>query len=147
MKIGLVNCLNEYIEKVEEIKYIMFDDFEVNTKDELINKRLSFTKGEFQVKTDNKYQFHGRGCIFTNNNLKIDWDFGCNENWCGINIGSFLNYLNFEYNIINNTNNYLVLKQGFELLCKKKVLVMNFGLYYFTQNAKKKNVELNIFVD
>lgn len=132
----LIELLKEYIKKVNSIRPIMFRDFNVQTKKELIEKRLSFTKGELTVQSNNKYSFHGRGCNFSNEEFQIDWDFGCHEIWCGINPGLFLRYLANNYEIENNVSNYTRIENFIEEMVKCNVLIKKHGLYYFVEDAK-----------
>ncbi|MFV0393964.1 MAG: DUF6896 domain-containing protein [Coprobacillaceae bacterium] len=132
----LIELLKEYIEKVNSVKPVMFNDFHVQTKKQLIEKRLSFTIGEFKVKSNNKYRFHGRGCNFSNEEFEIDWDFGFYEIWCGINPGLFFYYLITNYKVENNVSNYNMIQNFIKKMVKQKVLVSKYDLYYFVEDIK-----------
>ncbi|MEI6101257.1 MAG: hypothetical protein WCP73_05395 [Eubacteriales bacterium] len=80
----LEQLANEYLNDVNKICSIMLKGLNLSSKEELIKYREVQSNGEFYQDGNNRFTFHGRGCRFSNNSLKIDWDFGYADIWCGI---------------------------------------------------------------
>jgi hypothetical protein len=135
MEKRFTKLFKEYIEKVNEIKPVMLKDFEIETKKQLPEKRHLFQIGEFKVKSNNQYRFHGRGCHFSNGDFEIDWDFGYNKNnqeiWCGINAGLFCYYLETQYGKKNDFKLFNEVKKELDKLVDEGIMIQNRDLYYF----------------
>jgi len=142
MNSRFIELVKKYLEKVNEVKVIMLKDFEVETKEQLIfQKRLPFEKGEFKVKSENKYRFHGRGCHFLNDDFEIDWNFGYDKIWCGVDPYLFGRYLVTEQGKENSISLYNEMKDELDKLVEKRIMYKKLDLYYFTDdwNASEKH--------
>ena len=134
----LLKLLEEYIEKVNSLKQTMLDDFNAQTKKQLLlEKRFLFTTGQLEIKSDNKYRFHGRGCNFSNKNFEIDWDFGYDDLWCGVNPRLFCYYLETHYK--EKYKNYSIdnVEKEIEKMISEGVIVEKHDLYYITESIKQ----------
>lgn len=139
----LLELFREYIDVVNKMKPIVFKDFQVRNKMELIERKSPYNKGQFIVLSRNEYRFHGRGCHFTSadRSLVIDWDFGgLNDQWCGINPGLFCYYLNTEYKQENNPKLYNQVKVELKNLVDKKIMIEYSDLYYFVVDLTVEDV-------
>jgi len=134
MEKSLVELFREYIEAVNAIKPIMFQDFQVQSKEELIEKRLPYTKGDFKILGGNEYNFHGRGCRLSNKDFMIDWDFGRGELWCGINPGLFCYYLETEYGKKCSASLHEEVEDKLKRLVDDGIMIKYEGLYYFIED-------------
>jgi len=139
MKKEILELLEEYVRKVNGLKEEILRDFNVTNKKQLIERRLSLVNGDYSLESKNNYRFHGRGCNFSNSDFEIDWDFGYEEIWCGINIGLFLKYLTSNYQIENNVANYNKIENLCNNMVNRGILIKKYGLYYFAKDLVSVN--------
>ena len=85
----------EYISDVNKACCMMLKGLRLNSKEKLIEYRQIQSSGEFYLNGSNRYLFHGRGCRFSREDLKIDWDFGCGDNYYIINENTMKRFIEF----------------------------------------------------
>jgi hypothetical protein len=117
----------KYINDVDKVCQIILQEFNVNSKEELINHRVI---GEFYFSSDNKYIFHGRGCKFSSDELEIDWDFGYGDIWCGLDPWKLFYYVK-DNKIDNGYSDGCQIKEAFDKLVAKGKMIKKYELYYF----------------
>lgn len=121
----------EYVQRVEEVGSLMLVGLELDSRRELlVTHRMKHGMGEFHLDGINKYCFHGRGCRFENDNLKIDWDFGYDERWCGISPWMLFKYIR-DNKSINEFCDGDQIKKVFDSWVADKKMMIKYGLYYF----------------
>lgn len=76
--------INEYIESVNDVCIHLLKGLSLKSKEEFWKYKETHWGTEFEV-NGIKYILHGKGCIATNDEMFIDWDFGYGSRWCGIN--------------------------------------------------------------
>jgi len=122
----------EYINTVDQICNMMLQVYSLNSKDELIkNHRPVQAEGAFYLNgKNNNYTFHGRGCRFSNDDFEIDWDFGYEELWCGLDPWKLFYYIkeNRNPNLFNNGNQ---IEEKFNEWVVNGKMTKQHGLYYF----------------
>ncbi|MDE5778975.1 MAG: hypothetical protein K2I10_10800 [Lachnospiraceae bacterium] len=74
----------EYIENVNDVCIKLLEGLNLKSKEEFWKYKETHWGTEFEV-NGIKYMLHGKGCIATNDEMFIDWDFGYGSRWCGIN--------------------------------------------------------------
>lgn len=121
----------EYINVVEQTCTLMLQGFNLSTRTELLKYGFENQVGEFYLNGKNSYMFHGIGCEFKNDRVKIDWDFGVNNKWCGIDPWKIYFYLKD-----NSTRNKKVfdvkyIKKEYDEAVETGEMVKRDGLYYF----------------
>lgn len=84
MENELKMIIKEYIDNVNNVCSKLLEGLKLNTKHDFWNYRGKDCKTEYEI-NGIKYILHGRGCIATNHELFIDWDFGYGSRWCGVN--------------------------------------------------------------
>ena len=97
-------------------------------------------KTDWYLKDGSKYIFHGRGCRFTGNELKISWDFGYNHHWCGLDPWKLHNYL-IDNHIENPFKDGSKIKEMFKQLVDEGKMEIKYDLYYIKEKCgshKKK---------
>jgi len=129
----LVRFAKEYISDVNNVCQLMLKVYELSSREELIIKhRARQGKGEFYIDgSNNNYTFHGRGCSFSNDALKLDWDFGYDNNWCGLDPWKLYYYLR-DNKAINDSNDGYQIKEVFEEWVLNGKMIKKYDLYYFT---------------
>ena len=133
---NIIKLLKEYIIFVDSVKEVAFQDFQVETKKEFLGKKMKYINGEFSVASENIYVFHGRGCRLLNKvgSEIVDWDFGFDEIWCGVNPGLFLNYLSIHHQIDNTYSNYNKVEAILKELVDLGTMTIKYDLYYFSDS-------------
>ena len=129
----LIRFAEEYIADVNNVCQTMLEVYELGSREELIIKhRAAQGKGEFYFNGKiNNYTFHGRGCRFSNDELKLDWDFGCENNWCGLDPWKLFYYLSDNKAVSDLKDGYKI-KEMFEEWIANGKMIKKYGLYYFT---------------
>ena len=122
----------DYISDVDKVYTIMIQGLKLKSKKELIKYREVQGKGEFYLNGNNRYTFHGSGCRFSNNKLKIDWDFGYGDVLCGIDPWKLFYYIK-DNRITNEFNDGYQIKELFDELVINGILIKKNNLYYFFQ--------------
>ena len=120
-----------YISDVYAVCQMMLRGLDLGSKNDLIKHREAQSKGEFYLDGVNIYNFHGRGCRFSNNDIKIDWDFGCDENWCGLDPWKLAYYIRDNKRDCEWEDGNRV-KKGFDDLVIKGRMKKRYDLYYLT---------------
>ena len=126
----LESIIKEYTKDVTMACHMMLEALYLKSKEELIRYRGIQATGEFFLNGINSFTFHGRGCRFSNEAVKIDWDFGFGENWCGLDPWKLFYYIkdNKKNNEYDDGNQ---IKKIFEDLVRDKKMHIKFGLYYY----------------
>lgn len=140
----IIKSLKEYVGIINRLKFIVFEDFQVENKEELINKKIPYIKGDFKIKSGNEYQFHGRGCLFVSNDKAwhIDWDFGGLKNqWCGINPRLFNFYLGTVYQHEMDPEIHMRIEQKLKKLVEDELMAFHDGLYYFIEDLTTEDID------
>lgn len=123
--------LMEYIESVNDVCIKLLQGLNLKSKGEFCRYKAEHRAVEFEV-NGIKYMFHGRGCVATNDEIFIDWDFGYGSRWCGVNPWILSRML--EHNKDANIEYYDVKRIKEE--CEKAVIngemYKKYDLYYFT---------------
>ena len=128
---NLIAISNEYISEVTKICLLMLKSFNLTSKEDMIKYRVNKPIGNFYLNGENRYQFHGRGCKFSNNEINIDWDFGFDDHWCGLNPWLLADYINTtNKSIIENCTGDKI-KVEFEEAIKNGEMMKKYDLYYF----------------
>lgn len=111
---------------------IMFEDFKVNTKKDLILKRAKYIVGDYSISSKYTYIFHGRGCrvLDANGDIIIDWDMGYDDKMFGINIMLFLDYLEENKSDFENDLNYNDVEKIMDEFITDGSAYKKSGLYY-----------------
>ena len=120
----------EYINDVYKVCQMMLQGFNLNSKEDLIKHREVQPKGEFYLNGNNKYFFHGRGCRFSNDRLEIDWDFGYEDVWCGLDPWKLAFYIKNNRND-SKWNDGNKVKEAFNESVEKGEMELKYDLYYF----------------
>ncbi len=120
----------DYIYELNNIKLIILKGLNLNSKEDFIKYRTSNPEGEFFLNGKNTYAFHGRGCTFTNSDITIDWDFGYNVEWCGINPRAFSKYIVDYNNDISELYDINKIIYVFEKWIIQGVMCKKYELYY-----------------
>ena len=126
----LKKIAQEYIDDVNKVCNMMYQAYNLNTREELLNLRRIQGQGEFFINGKNTYCFHGRGCRFSNDGLKIDWDFGYGDIWCGLEPWKLAHYIRDNKNDSEWSDGNKIRKVFDELVANGK-MKEKFGLYYF----------------
>lgn len=125
-----INYIKSYVNEINRICSIMINSLKLESKIDLINYRASHQSGEFCDKdVIYKFTFHGRGCKITCDNFVIDWDFGDNNFWCGIDPWKLADYINNNKKSDKKYDGYIIEKL-FDELIEKKLMDKRDGLYY-----------------
>lgn len=133
----LNKLLKEYIMIVNQVCELMLEDLGVSSKEQLREVRGAYVAGKLKSKSGRKYLFHGRGCRYSDENVKIDWEFGYDKLWCGLDPWKFIDYLKD-----NNKKEYSQYNDGkqiqniFNEMIIQKKMVKKQGLYYFVEDLK-----------
>ena len=130
-KSKLEDYAEHYISDVYAVCQVMLRGLDLDSKRELIKHREVQSKGEFDLDGVNTYSFHGRGCRFSNNDIKIDWDFGYDENWCGLDPWKLAYYIKDNKNDSEWEDGAHV-KKTFDDLVINGRMERRHDLYYFT---------------
>lgn len=82
----MLQLIENYDTEMRDIIHQMCIDFNAKSKEEFIEKKSSYLMGDLQIDSKLTYIFHGRGCrVFDENQIEIiEWDFGYNHHWYGI---------------------------------------------------------------
>ena len=120
----------EYLTCVEDVCNLMLKGLGLNSKEDLINYRMKHGKGHFYLFGKNEYCFHGRGCRFENEKLKIDWDFGYDNLWCGLDPWKLFYYIKDNIHT-NEFRDGRQIGEVFDNWVASKMMVRVAGLYYF----------------
>jgi hypothetical protein len=128
----LKSIIKEYFDKVEEACQIIYKGLKINSKDELIELRISKPSYEFELNGKNQFYFHGRGCHFKNDYFDIDWDFGFDNKLSGIDPWKLTEYLKNNHKNYPEYFNYDKLRQELELAVEENELMIKYGLIYMT---------------
>lgn len=130
MSIVLETLAKEYISDVEKVCLLMLKGLNLASKCELIQYRTQHGMGGFYFNGINQYKFHGRGCYFTNDTITIDWDFGYDERWCGLDPWKLFSYIqsNKRSNPFHESRQ---IKEMFNNLVSDGKMVVKYGLYYY----------------
>ena len=89
--------------------------------------------GEFYLNGENRYAFHGRGCRFSNDKIEIDWDFGYDDIWCGLDPWKLFYYIK-DNKISKEFDDGNQIKKLFDDLIANGKMTKKFDLYYFKQD-------------
>ncbi len=84
MEEKLKQIITDYIEEVNNVCTELLKALNLNSKEEFFMYKQKHLGFEFEI-NGIKYIFHGCGCIATNEEIFVDWDFGCRSRWCGVN--------------------------------------------------------------
>lgn len=128
----LIDLVKKYIHQANSIANQMLIDFEVSTKEEFLKTKCLYLNGEKRIKGEYKYIFHGRGCrcLDKAGNVLIDWDFGYDNLLVGINIGSFVQFIE-KYDPQNaKVFNYNIIKKHFDEMVSTEIMYRRYYLYY-----------------
>ncbi|MCI8271283.1 MAG: hypothetical protein HFG16_03110 [Erysipelotrichaceae bacterium] len=133
MDATLIDLLNEYVEESNKMANKMLLDFNVASKKDFLEKKSLFLEGKVTIKSINKYIFHGRGCRVTNQqgDVLIDWNFGYDENWVGIDPWLFIQYLQVRKSVEAESYSYDIVKRKCEEMVAEGKMYKKYGLYYF----------------
>ena len=131
MNSELENFAEEYINDVQTVCQLMLQGCNASSKGDLIKHRGIQANGEFHLNGINRYWFHGRGCRFKNDSICIDWDFGYEDNWCGLDPWKLAYYIRDKTNDSNWADGNIV-RSAFDDLVKKGKMEIKHDLYYFT---------------
>lgn len=122
--------IKEYVTNVNTICNTLLKELKLNTKFDFLEYRAKHQQTKLEI-NGIRLIFHGRGCIATNDEMFLDWDFGFGSRWCGIN--PFLLAGTLEH----CSNNFLkpFSAKQIELACEeavlKKEMYKKYDLYYF----------------
>ena len=127
----LIRFSKEYINDVNNVCQMMLEVYNLSSREELlVNHRVRQGKGEFYLNgKKHDYAFHGRGCRFSNDELKIDWDFGYGDIWCGIDPWKLAKYIRDNKND-NRWNDGNKIKEVFDDLVSKGKMEKKYYRYY-----------------
>jgi hypothetical protein len=125
----LEQLANEYIDDVNRACSVMLEGLNLKSKEEMLKHRNVQGRGEFYIKGVNRYTFHGRGCRFSSNNLEIDWDFGYDNIWCGLDPWKLFYYIR-DNKTVNEFKDGDQIKEAFDELITKRKMIKKFDLYY-----------------
>ena len=134
---SIITLSKKYISCVDDIYTLMLKVFGLNSKDDMILFRGKNGQGNFYLEGDNHYTFHGRGCWFCNDKIKIDWDFGYGHRWCGLDPWKMYNYL-VDNNIENPFDNGHQVKELFTQLVAEGKMEIKYGLYYLKEKSQSR---------
>lgn len=131
MKEELRSIIKVYIENVNSVCNNLLKSLDLKTKVDLWEYRNTHNKMEFQL-NGISYRFHGRGCVATNDEMFIDWDFGYGSRWCGIE--PWLLARTLERNNDDHSNYYdgNIIKSECEQAVLDGIMYKKYELYYFT---------------
>ena len=122
----------EYIDTVNKVCLLMLKGLNLKTKEEMLNHRIKNPIGYFDLGEKNKYQFHGRGCAFSNSELSINWDLGYSEKWCGLNPWLLADYIQNNDKYFSGFYTGDKIKDEFEKAVLKGKMIKKYELYYYT---------------
>lgn len=131
----VIQLLEAYIEEANQAAIKMMKDFGAHSKTEFFIKKELYLKGELILNTEKKYIFHGRGCRVLDkyDNCEIDWDFGCDDIWVGLNPGLFSNYIRDRKPEYCNLYNYSRIETIFKESVLSGEMHKKYGLYYLNK--------------
>ena len=110
----LKSIIEEYTENVKKVCLLMLKGLNLKSKDDLLKYRTLHSSGEFDLDGNNKFFFHGRGCLFANQNIIINWDFGYGSRWCGLDPWFISNYIKDNYNNLSEFSDGVSIRIEFE---------------------------------
>lgn len=132
----LILIFEEYIDAVENVCSILLN--EIN-RSENLNLKTKFDFFEYRAKNRKMkfefcgitFQLHGIGCAAFNEEFHIDWDFGYQDRWCGIDTWKVAMYL--KRNNSKHTKFYdgRVIQQCCDEFVKQGIMFKKDNRYYF----------------
>lgn len=131
MQKELTQIVNEYIRSVELVCMNILRAFHLKNKQELMEYRFDRQVGEFLLNDEEqKFYFHGLGCVYKNSHLIINWEFGEGDTWCGISPSNIYSYI--VDNQIESGYVYDVtdIEKEFEQSVQNGEWIERWGLYY-----------------
>jgi len=128
----LKSIIEEYTENVKKVCLLMLKGLNLKSKDDLLKYRTLHPIGEFGSDGNNKFFFHGRGCLFSNQDIIINWDFGYGSRWCGLDPWFIANYIKDNYNNPSEFSDGDRIGIEFEQAVINCEMIKKYGLYYFT---------------
>ncbi len=122
--------IKEYITSVNSVCNIVLKELKLNTKFDFLEYKAKHRQMELEV-NGMRFIFHGRGCIATNDELFLDWDFGYGSRWCGIN--PWLLAETLEHGTKQYVKPYSAkqIEQACEEAVLKNEMYIKYDLYYF----------------
>jgi hypothetical protein len=128
----LKSIADEYTENVKKVCLLMLKAFNLRSKGDLLKYRALHQIGEFELNGNNKYFFHGRGCLFSNQDIKIDWDFGYGSRWCGLDPWFIANYIKDNLKNSSEFSDGNKIQKEFEQAVTNGEMIKKYGMFYFT---------------
>ncbi len=133
MESEIILFAKQYIEDVIEICNLMLGGLGFSTKDELYKFRVKNRVGKFEYNGEiNQFFFHGIGCRFWNNNIEIDWDFGFEDRWCGIDPWKLYSYIQNKKDSISK----MAIIDELEQAVKRGEMIKRDDRYYFYKEVE-----------
>ena len=132
-ELEMLKLIEKYDRKVKEVIHQMCVDFNVKSKEDFIEKKSKYINGELTINSSRTYIFHGRGCRVydENQNEIVEWDFGYNNLWYGIDPFFLSRFI--ELNDSNNTyRNFKETTDTLNKMVSHGKLYKKSNLYYLT---------------
>lgn len=129
----MLKLIEKYDAKVREVIYQMCIDFDAKNKADFLEKKSRYLMGDLRMNSDRTYIFHGRGCRVydENQNEMVEWDFGYNDYWYGLDPLFLSRYI--ELNQLSNTyRNFKQTKDTMDEMVNLGKLYKKSNLYYLT---------------
>ena len=115
----------------------MLAGFGISTRQQLMELRQYNQTGEFEYKGKQQFFFHGRGCRLINSQIEIDWDFGIEDNWCGIDPWKLYYYIKKNNKPYSKFSNPEDIENELIKACDCGEMKKAVGLYYFAHMLNK----------
>lgn len=129
----MLKLIEKYDTKVREVIYQMCIDFDAKNKADFLEKKSRYLIGDLRINSDRTYIFHGRGCRVydENQNEMVEWDFGYNDYWYGLDPLFLSRYI--ELNQLSNTyRNFKQTKDTMDEMVNLGKLYKKSNIYYLT---------------
>lgn len=121
----------KYIENVNDVCISLLKGLNLKSKEEFWEYKSTHWGTEFEV-NGIKYIFHGKGCIATNEEMFIDWDFGYGSRWCGVNPWILASMLEHNKDVHVEYYDSMRIKQECEQAVLDGEMYQKHDLYYFS---------------
>lgn len=129
----------EYMEKVNEAGQIILRGLNLKSKQEFLASRIKYPYHEFYLDGQlNKYSFHGVGCWFENDSLKIDWNFGPGDEWCGFDPWLFAEYIQDYHKELEEFHDGNKIKEEFMQAKSHGEMKGGTSNFYFSYRKKRR---------